>query len=185
MSIRKTLFLASAIIVCIVFAGWFTKQPTWLDSTGGDATGVLTGSVAPDFTLKALSGEEVKLSGYRGQKTVVVSFWATWCGPCRLEMPSIEAFYRDNRSKGVEVLAVSLDENPGAARRYADENRLPFPVLVDQDSQTASRYRVGGIPSLFVIDRAGKVRAFHQGLNPSLEAELAADLNASNADPAD
>lgn len=114
---------------------------------------------------------------------MVVSFWATWCGPCRLEMPSIEAFYRHNRAKGVEVLAVSVDENPGAARRYADENRLPFPVLVDQDSATASRNQVGGIPSLFVIDRGGKVRAFLQGLNPSLEAELAADVNASNADP--
>jgi peroxiredoxin len=185
MSPRKTLVLGSAILACIVFAGWFTDRPTWLDSTGGDGTGVLTGSVAPDFTLKALSGQEVKLSGYRGQKTVVVSFWATWCGPCRLEMPSIEAFYRHNRAKDVEVLAVSIDENPGAARKYAAENRLPFPVLVDQNSETASRYHVGGIPSLFVIDRAGKVRAFHQGLNPSLEAELAADLNASNADPAD
>ena len=98
-------------------------------------------------------------------------------------MPSIEAIYRHNRAKGVEVLAVSVDENPGAARRYADENRLPFPVLVDQDSATASRNQVGGIPSLFVIDRGGKVRAFLQGLNPSLEAELAADVNASNADP--
>lgn len=185
MTLQRALGFASAILACIVFAGWFTERPDWLDSVGGDDNGALTGSIAPDFTLKALSGQEVKLSGYRGQKTVVVSFWATWCGPCRLEMPSIEAFYRHNRGKGVEVLAVSLDENPGAARRYADENRLPFPVLVDRDSETASRYHVGGIPSLFVIDRAGKVRAFHQGLNPSLEAELAADLNASNADPAD
>ena len=173
------------MMVCIVFAGWFTDRPTWLDTTSGDGTGVLTGSLAPDFTLKALSGQDVKLSGYRGQKTVVVSFWATWCGPCRLEMPSIEAFYRAHHGQGVEVLAVSIDENPGAARKYAEQNRLPFPVLVDQDSQTASRYHVGGIPSLFVIDRAGKIRAFHQGLNPSLEAELAADVNASAANHAD
>ena len=181
---RKTLLFASAILACLAFAAWFTERPDWLDSSGGDGT-VLPGSVAPDFTLKALSGDEVKLSSYRGQKTVVVSFWATWCGPCRLEMPSIEAFYRRNRSKGVEVLAVSLDEDPAAVRTYAARNRLPFPVLVDPESLAASRYHVGGIPTLFVIDRAGKVAAFHQGLNPSLEAELAADLNASNARPAD
>ena len=185
MNVRNTLIFAVVIVACVAFAAWFTAQPDWLDSAGAEGAGVLTGNLAPDFTLKALSGEQVKLSSFRGQKTVVVSFWATWCGPCRLEMPSIEAFYRHNRSKGVEVLAVSLDQNPGAARTYAERNRLPFPVLIDNDSAIANHYHVGGIPSLFVVDRAGKIRSFHQGLNPALEAELAADLNASNAQAAE
>ena len=69
MSMRRALGIASVMLACFAFAGWFSERPTWLDSTGGDATAVLMGSIAPDFKLKALSGKEVNLSGYRGQKT--------------------------------------------------------------------------------------------------------------------
>src|SRR5215469_8002035 len=145
MNPRKTLLLAVAFIIFIGVSGWITRRARQLDppsETGSDSE--LVGSAAPDFTLKALDGREVKLSDYRGKQTVILAFWASWCGPCRMEMPSLQSFYATHRGSGVEVLAVSIDDDPAAAQRYAQQNRLPFPVLVDDNQQAASEYQVGG-----------------------------------------
>lgn len=173
MNPRKTLLLAAGLIVLLVFSGWITYRAKRLDLAGGGASGdtsALMGKSAPDFTLRSLDGQQVKLSGYRGRKTVVVSFWASWCGPCRLEMPSLETFYQKNRDRDIELLAVSIDQNPRAAQQYTQENKLPFPVLLDEDSKTADSYNVEGIPTFFVVDKQGKVRFFHAG------ADAAADM---------
>ena len=139
------------------------------------------GKSAPDFALRELHGQEVKLSGYRGRKTVVVSFWASWCVPCRLEMPSLEAFYQKNRDRDVELLAVSIDQNPRAAQQYAQENKLPFPVLLDEDSKTADSYNVEGIPTLFVVDKQGKVRFFHTGADAAADVLLTIAVDQASA----
>jgi peroxiredoxin len=173
MNPRKTLLLAAGLIAFLVFSGWITYRAKRLDLAGGGDSGdtsALMGTSAPDFALRDLDGQEVKLSDYRGRKTVVVSFWASWCGPCRMEMPSLETFYQKNRDRDIELLAVSIDQNPRAAQQYAQENKLPFPVLLDEDSKTADSYNVEGIPTFFVVDKQGKVRYFHAG------ADAAADV---------
>jgi peroxiredoxin len=184
MNPRKTLLLAIAFIVFVSASGWITRRARQLDlpaETGSDNE--LVGSDAPDFTLKALDGRQVKLSDYRGKQTVIVAFWASWCGPCRMEMPSLQSFYAAHRGSGVEVLAVSIDDDPAAAQRYAEQSKLPFPVLVDNNQQAASEYQVEGIPVIFVVDPAGKVKYALEGLNPSLEAVLTAELNSGALAP--
>ena len=178
MSTRRTLLLALGLIVVIVSSAWLTERPkqTDVDRDEGDSDSALDGSVAPDFGLKALDGTEVKLSNYRGKKTVVLAFWASWCGPCRMEMPLLESFYRKNRGHNVELLAVSIDRDPGAARRYAEANRLPFPVLLDDSNQAAEAYQAYGIPVVFVVGSDGKVRHSHTGLDPSIAEVLAAEV---------
>jgi thiol-disulfide isomerase/thioredoxin len=114
---QKRTHTALALAVLLLSSAWITERAKRLDNldTGGN-TSPLIGSRAPDFTLNALDGRPVRLSDYRNQKTVVLSFWASWCGPCRMEMPSLENFYSKNRDN-VEVLAVSIDQDPAAARR--------------------------------------------------------------------
>jgi len=177
MSSRKTLLLALALILLIVLSGWLTRRARQsnMDDEGHDSP--LTGSLAPDFSLKALDGSVVKLSDYRGKKTVVLAFWATWCGPCRMEMPLLDAFYR-HRSSNVELLAVAMDQDPVAARHYAEANKVPFPVLLDDQGEAADRYRAYAIPILFVVDPDGRILRSYQGLNPDIDSVLAAAVGA-------
>jgi peroxiredoxin len=177
MSPRKTLLLAAGLITMVIVSGWFTERIAHLNAGADDqGTGALTGAAAPDFSLKDVAGNTVKLSDFRHKKTVVVAFWASWCVPCRLELPWLASFYQDNRAHNVEVLAVSIDQNPADARHFAAENKLPFPVLLDSQEQVASRYQVNEIPTILVIDRAGTLQARHSGVSPSLEAGLAAEV---------
>jgi peroxiredoxin len=116
------------------------------------------GRVAPDFTQPVLGGGRVRLGEYRGKKAVLINFWATWCVPCREELPSLERLSRRMRDT-LQVLGVSLD-TVGAARvrAFARELGLTFPVLHDPDLATARLYRVRGLPASFIVDRAGVIR---------------------------
>lgn len=115
------------------------------------------GFMAPGFSVRNLNGNLDSLSNYKGQ-VVILNLWATWCGPCRIEMPGLENLYRRFRSEGMTVLAVSLDEgNDQGVRDFVDEYKLSFPVLIDADEEVESLYRAFTIPSTFVIDRLGRV----------------------------
>ena len=181
--IRRETMLAAGLFVFIVFSGWITNRANQLDvGAGGKGNASpLIGRAAPDFTLQTLGGQQVKLSDFRTKKKVVVAFWASWCPPCRMEMPLLQSFYQKNHDKNVEVLAVSIDEDPGKARSYAEQNKLAFPVLIDTSQRTASGYHVEGIPVLFVVDKTGKVEFSEEGLNPALEAVLTAAVNGREA----
>lgn len=114
---------------------------------------------APPFTARALDGRRVSLADYKGQ-VVVLNLWATWCAPCRVEMPGIESLYRRFRSEGLTVLAVSLDKGEAqGVRDFVREYGLSFPVLLDPESQVESRYQTLTIPTTFVIDRQGVIAA--------------------------
>jgi peroxiredoxin len=117
------------------------------------------GAVAPDFSLQNLQGEAVSLRDLRGQN-VLINFWATWCGPCREEMPDIQARY--NRGD-FAVLAVDFGESAEAVRGFLDEINVDLPVVLDTDGRVQELYRVRGYPSTFFIDRNGVVRFFHIG----------------------
>ncbi|MGH2626945.1 MAG: TlpA family protein disulfide reductase [Anaerolineales bacterium] len=128
------------------------------------AQGAAVGAPAPDFGLRTLVGDSVRLSALRG-RPVLVNFWASWCDPCRSEMPEIAAAYARHRETGLEVLAVNLrdQERERDVRRFVAELALPFPVLLDDKGRTRRRYRLGAIPTSVFIDTAGVIRVVHPG----------------------
>ncbi len=122
----------------------------------------IVGALAPDFTLPNLAGDEITLSDLRGQ-AVLINFWATWCPPCRLEMPAIEQTYRKYREQGFVVLAVDLEEPKDRVQGFVDELGLTFPVLLDESGTVSRRYRVLAIPTSFFVNRQGVIIAIWRG----------------------
>ena len=115
------------------------------------------GNKAADFSLKDLSGKTVKLSDYKG-KVVLLNFWASWCPPCREEMPSIQKLYARMKGKKFSILAVSVDRGgENSVRRFIKEAGYEFKILLDPEGEAASRYSVGGIPATFIIDKKGEI----------------------------
>ena len=119
---------------------------------------------APDFTLKDADGKTVHLSDYKG-KVVLLDFWATWCGPCRIEIPWFMEIERQNKDKGFEVLGVAMDdEGWEAVKPFLTEMKMNYRVVVGND-ETARKYGgVDALPTTFLIDREGKIAAIHIGL---------------------
>jgi peroxiredoxin len=125
---------------------------------------------APDFTLKSRSGENIKLSELRGN-VVMVNFWASWCGPCRQEMPLLQQLYDRYQGMGFTLLGVNVDEEPTAAEKMLKEIPVNFPVLYDSDNKVSKQYQVKAMPSTFMVDRDGNVRFLHKGYKPGYEDE--------------
>ena len=140
---------------------------------------------APEFTLPALAGNPVSTHDFRGKKRVVVSFWASWCGPCRMELPELEAFYESYHGpdRPFEVLAISTDEDRREAERYVHDAKLTFPVLWDEHGKASDAYGVEGIPVLFVIDENGKVVYTQEGYEYGLAIRLGQALGLQKNDP--
>ena len=120
---------------------------------------------APDFTLVTLDGTQVRLSELKGQ-VVLINIWATWCPPCRAEMPMIQAAYERYREQGFTVVAVDLREDPAAVDAFMKERALTFPALLDRDGRVSSAYRAYALPSSFFVDRNGVIRAVYRGPMP-------------------
>ncbi len=116
------------------------------------------GRAAPDFRLARLDGGELRLSDLRGQ-VVIVNFWASWCAPCRSEMPEFVRLYSALHGQGLEILAVDLQEAPGPVQGFVDEFGMRFPTLFDRTGEVARTYRVTGLPVTVIIDREGVIRA--------------------------
>lgn len=128
------------------------------------------GDTAPPFTLKALAGGRDSLAAYRGHP-VLVNFWATWCTPCRDEIPAIVAAYHAQRAAGLVVLAINLRDQEVSTRdvrRFVAEFQMPFPVLLDQAGKVRRRYALRGVPTSVFIGRDGVVKAVNPG---PIEAE--------------
>ena len=112
---------------------------------------------APNFRLPGLNGEEVGLVGLTG-KVVFLNFWATWCGPCRAEMPSMEALYHDFKDKGLEILAVSSDMNGARdVQPFVKELGLTYPILLDPDFRVDDEYLIQSVPTTILVDRDGVI----------------------------
>ncbi|MCU7844622.1 MAG: TlpA family protein disulfide reductase [Candidatus Thiodiazotropha sp. (ex Monitilora ramsayi)] len=136
----------------------------------GQASASSEPSPAPDFTLKSRSGENIKLSELRGQ-VVMINFWASWCGPCRQEMPILDQLYQRYEPMGFTLLGVNVEEDSAAANKVLREIPVTFPVLYDSKNQVSETYQVRAMPSTFLIDRDGKVRYLHKGYKPGYEEE--------------
>ncbi|MGJ9384625.1 redoxin domain-containing protein [Salipaludibacillus sp. CF4.18] len=136
-----------------------TETPSADDEevVASDSVGLGKGEIAPDFELTTLKGEKVRLSDYRG-KRVFVNFWATWCPPCRAEMPDMEKLYGKTN---IEILAVNLTESEKSEENVAtfvDEFGLTFPVLMDEESELESTYQVQAYPTSYLIDSNGRIQ---------------------------
>lgn len=119
---------------------------------------VRLGEPAPNFQLRDLNGRQVVLSELRG-KVVLLNFWATWCGPCRVEMPAMEKLYRAFSRNDFEILAVSTDaQGVSVTRPFQQENHLTFPILHDADYRVGLTYGARSLPMTFIVDRQGIVR---------------------------
>lgn len=152
MKIRKLL----AGLALTVFAA------TSLASSG------LTGQTAPDFALKSSTGENMRLSEYRGD-VVMVNFWATWCGPCRQEMPLLDDLHSRYERVGFNLLGVNIDDDSSRAMDMIRELGVSFPVLFDARKEVSRLYEVDAMPVTVIIDREGTVRYVHQGYKPGYE----------------
>ena len=144
--------------IVLLLAGGLTVATRYL---GDELFPVTVGSRAPDFVAKTLDGKPrtKTLADYKGD-VVLLSIWATWCGPCRIEMPSMQALYRDYGPKGLKVVAVSVDD-PGSEeqiREFAKEYGLTFEILHDPSGEIQRAYKTTGVPENFVIGRDGVIR---------------------------
>lgn len=124
---------------------------------------------APDFTLKSNNGKNLKLSEYRGT-VVLINFWASWCGPCRQEMPLLDELHKKYSSYGFTVLGVNVEEDSAGANKILREIPVSFPVLYDTANKVSKAYDVSAMPSTVMVDRDGNMRYLHKGYKPGDEA---------------
>ncbi len=135
------------------------------------ALSVEEGGLARSFILRTLDGNEISLEGYRGKAVVVVNFWATWCPPCRAEIPDFSDFYNGYKDRGVVVLAVNLREPESHVRDFAQKAGMNFPVLLDLSGDVANTYKVQAIPTTVVVDKSGIIRSRIVGMTSREELE--------------
>ncbi|MDQ0484715.1 peroxiredoxin family protein [Guptibacillus hwajinpoensis] len=134
------------------------QEITTAQVTGEQEIGINEGNEAPDFTLYSLEGQEVKLSDYRG-KVVFVNFWATWCPPCKAEMPHMEEFYKEYADQyDAEILAVNITSEESSTEmvdKFIQDYKITFPVLMDTDGMQSETFATITIPTTYVIDKNG------------------------------
>ncbi|MEY4764712.1 MAG: hypothetical protein RI907_1385 [Pseudomonadota bacterium] len=127
-------------------------------------------AAAPDFTLRSAQGTNLRLQELRG-KVVLVNFWATWCGPCRQEMPHLNRLHEKYGKSGFVLLGINVDDDPRKALSVAEELGIRFPVLLDTDKKVSEAYGLQAMPSTFLVDRDGKLRHLHRGYLSGFEAQ--------------
>ena len=126
-------------------------------SNGSEQSGSQVKKPAPDFQLESLDGQVVSLSGLRGSP-VMLNFWATWCPPCRSEMPFIQQIYEEWSDEGLVLLAINIGESSGTVQDFMRSNNISMPVLLDTSREVAQRYGITGIPATFFIDKDGIIQ---------------------------
>jgi thiol-disulfide isomerase/thioredoxin len=170
------------LLVIAAIAGviwWIDYRPRGSESPGGERYGPVSlpaelappgvsvaakeGSLAPDFLLQGLQeGTEYRLSDFRGHP-VVLNFWATWCAPCRKEIPQLVQAYQKYRDQGLVVIGLNHAESRSIVRPYAEKFGMDFPIAIDLDGEMWDRYKLLGLPTTFFIDRDGFIRSIYMG----------------------
>jgi len=145
------------LVVAVIGLGWIWLTRAPAAQEGGPPPAPRQDFAAPDFTIQTLDGRAITLSDLRGH-VVVLNFWATWCSPCKAEMPALQHVYLDTHDQGVEILAITVETDKAALQRFVDAYRLTFPIGVDASTEVSRRYRVQGTPTTFFIDRKGIIR---------------------------
>lgn len=142
---------------------------------------------APSFELPSLDGERLALSDHDGQ-VLLLNFWASWCGPCRKEMPELDALHEQYRDRGVSIWGISVDVRAEKARAFADQVQVGYPLLLDSDMTVSGDYDVRAMPSTVIIDSEGRIRhtqlGFEAGVMEELETVIRKLLDEAEADSA-
>ena len=155
------LFFIAALVAAMLFAGMHMARK---NRANGPAKGQLMGSVAPDFELQTLDGKNLKLSGLRG-KADLLNFWATYCGPCKLEMPWFVELQKEYGPQGFQIVGVAMDDaSTEEIAKFTKELGVNYPILLGKESVGESYGGVGVLPTTFFLDRDGKVIAREFGL---------------------
>lgn len=123
---------------------------------------------APDFTLKSNSGKNLRLSEQRGE-VILINFWASWCGPCRQEMPVLEDIQQKYSKLGFNVFGVNVDKDPAKADKILKDIAVNFPILYDPDGDVSKLFNVDAMPTTVIVDRNGNMRFHHRGYKPGYE----------------
>ncbi|MBZ0274952.1 MAG: TlpA family protein disulfide reductase [Anaerolineae bacterium] len=180
MPLKSILMLAAGIVVLaaaglVVIAAGLPERSAYTGETlvSGLVIAPELNAYAPDFTADVLDGAPVTLSALRGTP-VILNFWATWCGPCRVEMPDLQALYAAHQADGLRILAVNLGETPAAMRPWRDELGLTFDLLLDPQGDIAGMYHLRGQPSTYVIAPDGIITHIFYG--PTTQTALEAAL---------
>jgi thiol-disulfide isomerase/thioredoxin len=146
--------LAAGFLVAVALIGCQSKtstQPT----------------LAPHFELKDLSGKTVSLASFRG-RPVMLDFWATWCGPCQISIPLLQAFYQRHKEEGLVVLGVNMDEDPRDVYSFVKHFKMTYPVVYGASSTVPDTYQVSGLPTFIFIDAQGRITKRFEGFNPAM-----------------
>ncbi len=130
---------------------------------------------SPQFSLKGIDNNQINLSDYKG-RVVLIDFWATWCPPCRATIPVIERLYARYKDKGFVVLGLSVADSPDAVRSFRDANKMQYPIAM-ADDKTEKLYGVRGIPSMFLLDKDGRIVEHITGYDETLESFLDDKIN--------
>lgn len=134
-------------------------------------------ALAPAFALPSRAGDIVSLDKLKG-KVVMLNFWASWCGPCRQEMPLLEQMHKRYSSLGFTMIGVNVESNTSDAEKWLQQTPVSFPVLFDKENKVSKLYDVNAMPSTVFIDRKGNVRALHRGYKPGDESEYLNQIRA-------
>lgn len=170
---KKKIFalLLIAVLIAIALTNFIKSKTTedekidtsstQVSSENDTKSGLKNNQVAPDFTLKTLDGKEAKLSDYRGKK-VILNFWATWCPPCKAEIPHMEKYYKSSaKNDNVEILAVNLtksDKGEDYIKDFVKSYDMTYPVLLDTEGKQQEQYEIVTIPTTYFIDTKGKIQ---------------------------
>lgn len=149
---RMLLLLMLGLIAFALYQSFMQKDKEQLE----------VGDFAPNFQVQTHDGKALKLSDYRG-KVILLNFWATWCGPCRTEMPDIQKVYDTWKPRGLEVIAMNIAETPISVSNFTEQLKLTFLIGLDTDKTVTKTYKVGPIPTSFFIDKNGKIVKIYQG----------------------
>jgi cytochrome c biogenesis protein CcmG, thiol:disulfide interchange protein DsbE len=166
-----------SILVLIMSAGWIAfSAPLPGQTSGGKIPAPREGFLAPDFELQNEQGSPVRLSDLRGQP-VLVNLWASWCGPCKAEMPAMQEVYEEYAPRGFTILAVNttFQDERGSALEFAASRGLTFPILFDEDGDVSQKYQARAMPTSFFVDAEGIVQRVVVG-GPMSEALLRAEI---------
>jgi len=145
------------VMLVITLVSVLTSGLVMAGCSPSSAQGVEVGNVAPDFQLQSLDGQTVSLGDLRGEP-VLINFWATWCPPCRSEMPYIQEVYEEWVNRGLVVLAINIGESSSKVEEFRQSHGLSFAVLLDTKQDVAQRYNITGIPTTFFIDKDGIIQ---------------------------
>lgn len=172
---RSTWAVAATVVL-------FSACSIWLKAdlrAAPDEDGPLpTGTPAPAATFETLEGKAVELAEVTaGHPVVLINFWATWCQPCRIEMPLLQRIYEEHGDRGLEILAVT-NESPAVVREFLEEHDYTFPILLDPRGEASEAYGVEVLPTSVLIGSDGKVTRYQRGINPAIGSIIGAALPA-------